>query len=235
MLSVAGQAHKSIEEIACSRAQSSNAAAVIVSAVEGESVDQMDCIGGECNLPLQIFPTMIPYDQAVILMVCLNCPARTSQAHKLFLASSLRPVICLSSACVEEGSLDAKECLMFGSHTQKHTACVLVGNWLRSDTWNVQVILGRLMHVLQDLALAHPGFSIAFGEESGPGYFAAVDGQGRLQQTGWIKFPTLQYVSWAAQWLEYQQNLETKLEWEALVVPIFESQVPMQSPLHSLQ
>lgn len=66
---------------------------------------------------------------------------------------------------------------------------------------------------------------MSFQEETGPGYFAAVDAEGKLQQTGWLRFPTLQYLSWAAQWLKYRQDLQAKLEQDALVIPVFESQV----------
>ena len=49
----------------CSRAQSANASAVLVSAVEGEDVIPMNCEGKQCQLALHTFATMIPYATAL--------------------------------------------------------------------------------------------------------------------------------------------------------------------------
>lgn len=70
---------------------------------------------------------------------------------------------------------------------------------------------------------------VSFSEDTGPGYFAAVDDLGRLQEVGWIKFPTLQHLSWAAQWLSYAESLRGQLadEDQALVVPVFEDKVSL--------
>jgi len=48
-----------------------------------------------------------------------------------------------------------------------------------------------------------------------------------VQEVGWVKFPSLQHLSWAAQWLEYRQGLSRRLEEDkdTLVVPIFEDEV----------
>lgn len=72
---------------------------------------------------------------------------------------------------------------------------------------------------------AGQGLTVSFAQEAGPGYFAAVDGEGKLQEVGWVKIPSLQTLSWAAQWLQYQRNLQAKLDEDALVVPVFESEV----------
>ena len=41
-----------------------------------------------------------------------------------------------------------------------------------------------------------------------------------------MKFPSLQHLSWAAQWLQYQEGLSKRLQEEdTLVVPIFEDEV----------
>lgn len=62
-------------------------------------------------------------------------------------------------------------------------------------------------------------------EEKGPGYFAAIDELFRLQEVGWIKFPTLQHLSWTGQWLVYARALRAQLLAEALVIPIFKDEV----------
>lgn len=80
---------------------------------------------------------------------------------------------------------------------------------------------------MQNVAVSAEGVEVSFQDESGPGYFAAVDAEGKLQQTGWMKAPSLQYLSWAAQWLKYTQGLQTRLAQEALVIPVFESQVSL--------
>ena len=71
--------------------------------------------------------------------------------------------------------------------------------------------------------------AVSFSEDTGPGYFAAVDELGRLQEVGWIKFPTLQHLSWAAQWLSYAKSLRGQLaeQGQALVVPVFEDKVSL--------
>ena len=62
-----------------------------------------------------------------------------------------------------------------------------------------------------------------------PGYFAAVDEEGRLQEVGWQKFPTLMHVVWEAQWLVFMQRLRNRLAAPALTVPVFDNVV---SPPH---
>ena len=64
-----------------------------------------------------------------------------------------------------------------------------------------------------------------FTEEVGPGYYAAIDHRGKLQELGWIRFPTLQHLSWAAQWLRYRQQLDKRLEEPAFEVPIIDNEV----------
>jgi len=50
----------------CSRAQASNASAVLVSAVEGNDVVPMNCQGKQCKLALHTFASMIPYAAAKV-------------------------------------------------------------------------------------------------------------------------------------------------------------------------
>ena len=51
-----------------------------------------------------------------------------------------------------------------------------------------------------------------------------------------MKFPSLQHLSWAAQWLQYQGDLSQRLqEKDTLVVPIFENEVPSPASALPLQ
>ena len=57
-----------------------------------------------------------------------------------------------------------------------------------------------------------------------------------LQEVGWVKFPSLQHLSWAAQWLQYQEDLSKRLqEKDTLVVPIFENEVNILTSALPLQ
>ena len=59
-----------------------------------------------------------------------------------------------------------------------------------------------------------------------------MDGQSRLAEVGWLKFPKLMHMGWAAQWLLYEAELRTNLSRSALIVPVFEDQV--RNILHDL-
>lgn len=72
--------------------------------------------------------------------------------------------------------------------------------------------------------------SLAFSEEDRPGYFAAVDGHRALAEVGWLRFPKLMHMGWAAQWLLYEADLRANLSRPALVVPVFEDQVGTNAP-----
>lgn len=82
---------------------------------------------------------------------------------------------------------------------------------------------------MQDGLAAGLPVSIQFLEQAGPGYFAAVDTDNRLQQLGWQREPTLMHLAWAGQWLHYTAGLKRRLAEPALVLPIFEKQVRLES------
>lgn len=67
-----------------------------------------------------------------------------------------------------------------------------------------------------------------------PGFFAAVDGGGRLAEVGWQKFPRLMHLAWGAQWLDYTARLAANLSRPALTLPVFQHQVPRPPPKISL-
>ena len=59
------------------------------------------------------------------------------------------------------------------------------------------------------------------------GYYVGIDHRGLLQELGWQKPPTLQLVTWGAQFLEWHAKLDARLASRAaLVVPIL-SDLPM--------
>ena len=67
--------------------------------------------------------------------------------------------------------------------------------------------------------------TLSFTDEDRPGYFAAVNDNFELAEVGWLKFPKLMHIGWAAQWLQYEAELRTNLSQPALVVPVFKEQV----------
>ena len=66
--------------------------------------------------------------------------------------------------------------------------------------------------------------TIAFEDEDRPGYFAVINADMELAELGWIKFPKLMHLGWAAQWLQYEARLKANLTRPALEVPIFKEQ-----------
>ena len=66
--------------------------------------------------------------------------------------------------------------------------------------------------------------TIAFEDEDRPGYFAIINADMELAELGWIKFPKLMHLGWAAQWLQYEARLKANLTRPALEVPIFKEQ-----------
>ena len=77
----------------CSAAQAANATGVVISAEPGSDVEQMDCNGRECDLPLQIWATMLPYHEALHIR-------QVQQA-----ASSMRLWVLLPKSSVDTGKL----------------------------------------------------------------------------------------------------------------------------------
>ena len=66
--------------------------------------------------------------------------------------------------------------------------------------------------------------TVAFEDEDRPGYFAIINADMELAELGWIKFPKLMHLGWAAQWLQYEARLRANLTRPALKVPIFKEQ-----------
>ena len=69
--------------------------------------------------------------------------------------------------------------------------------------------------------------TLAFEEVERPGYHAGIDERMQLAELGWMKFPRLMHLGWAAQWLQYEAELRANLSRPALVVPIFEEEVSL--------
>jgi hypothetical protein len=64
---------------------------------------------------------------------------------------------------------------------------------------------------------------VALAARPGAALHAGVDAGGRLVEVGWLKFPSLLHVVWAAQWQDYLEALQRRLDAQpALVVPVFD-------------
>lgn len=65
----ATKSHVRIPEVCapCSAAQAANASGVVISAEPGSDVEQLGCDGRECDLPLSIWATMLPYHAALLI------------------------------------------------------------------------------------------------------------------------------------------------------------------------
>ncbi|KAG5271644.1 hypothetical protein AALO_G00182310 [Alosa alosa] len=69
--------------------------------------------------------------------------------------------------------------------------------------------------------------NVSFQTTPSPNFFFGIDQQGVLCETGWLLYPTFRFLSWQAQWFEYQEGLREHLERPATVVPVFD-RVQMQ-------
>ncbi|KAL2084443.1 hypothetical protein ACEWY4_019961 [Coilia grayii] len=69
--------------------------------------------------------------------------------------------------------------------------------------------------------------SVSFQTTPSPNFFFGIDHQGVLSETGWFLYPTFRFLSWQAQWFDYQEVLRGRLQRPATVVPVFD-RVQMQ-------
>ncbi|XP_063054306.1 uncharacterized protein si:dkey-256h2.1 [Engraulis encrasicolus] len=63
---------------------------------------------------------------------------------------------------------------------------------------------------------------VSFQTTPSPSFFFGINHQGVLSETGWFLYPTFRFLSWQAQWFEYQEVLRGRLERPATVVPVFD-------------
>ena len=77
---------------------------------------------------------------------------------------------------------------------------------------------------MQDV-LSGEEVTLSFADEDRPGYFAIVNADMELAELGWIKFPKLMHLGWAAHWLQYEARLKANLSRPALEVPVFKEEV----------
>lgn len=82
-----------------------------------------------------------------------------------------------------------------------------------------------LLHDLMQDVLSGEEVTLSFADEDRPGYFAIVNADMELAELGWIKFPKLMHLGWAAQWLQYEARLKANLSRPALEVPVFKEEV----------
>ncbi|KAL3836195.1 hypothetical protein ACJMK2_021637 [Sinanodonta woodiana] len=53
--------------------------------------------------------------------------------------------------------------------------------------------------------------NVTFQNTPSDNFFIAIDTDGKLAEVGWFLYPTMHFLVWQAQWFEYMQNLELKL------------------------
>ena len=53
-----------------------------------------------------------------------------------------------------------------------------------------------------------------------------------MLQVGWIKFPSLMHLAWAAQWLQYDRELRANLTRPAHIITVFDDAVPTPATHH---
>ena len=82
------------------------------------------------------------------------------------------------------------------------------------------------------VVLAGVDVTLSFSEEDRPGYFAIINADMELAELGWVTFPKLMHLGWAAHWLEYEGRLKANLSRPALEVPIFKEKVGLQLPCY---
>ncbi|CAL5224693.1 g7419 [Coccomyxa viridis] len=83
----------------------------------------------------------------------------------------------------------------------------------------------RTATAIAEDVLAGVDITLSFAEEDRPGYFAIINADMELAELGWVTFPKLMHLGWAAQWLEYEGRLKANLSRPALEVPIFKNQI----------
>ncbi|XP_062510323.1 uncharacterized protein LOC134186380 [Corticium candelabrum] len=75
------------------------------------------------------------------------------------------------------------------------------------------------------MALTQGDVNVTFTILSSPLFYFGVDAEGRVQQTGWLLYPSFLFLTWQAEWFQYTKELNRNLSKPADVVPVFERTV----------
>eukprot|EP00118_Oscarella_pearsei_P025576 m.308403 g.308403 ORF g.308403 m.308403 type:complete len:657 (+) comp43948_c0_seq1:423-2393(+) len=62
--------------------------------------------------------------------------------------------------------------------------------------------------------------NVTFQTLPAPVFYFGIDGQGKVQQTGWLLYPSFLFLIWQSQWYNYWTGLLTQLDHSATVIPV---------------
>ncbi|KAF7692019.1 uncharacterized protein si:dkey-256h2.1 isoform X1 [Silurus meridionalis] len=63
--------------------------------------------------------------------------------------------------------------------------------------------------------------NVTFQVTPSPNFFFAIDQQGALAEMGWFLYPTFRFLSWQAEWFDFDSSLLQRMKHPAAVVPVF--------------
>ncbi|XP_062321333.1 uncharacterized protein si:dkey-256h2.1 [Osmerus eperlanus] len=64
--------------------------------------------------------------------------------------------------------------------------------------------------------------NVSFQTTPSPNFFFGIDQQGSLSEMGWFLYPTFKFINWQAQWLDYYDSLQNRLQSPAKVVSVYD-------------
>ncbi|XP_065837968.1 uncharacterized protein [Oscarella lobularis] len=71
-------------------------------------------------------------------------------------------------------------------------------------------------------ALTAGSVNLTFQTVQSPAFYFGIDGQGKVQQTGWLLYPSFFFLIWQSQWYDYWTELLRKLNRPADVLPVLD-------------
>nr|CAB3262253.1 uncharacterized protein LOC100179023 [Phallusia mammillata] len=88
---------------------------------------------------------------------------------------------------------------------------------------NIPVISIPYSHQLVvALSMGSPDVTATLQTTSSPNFYFTIDCNGNLAEAGWFLYPSLEFLAWQMQWLEYKSNLQSNIsELTDYVVPVF--------------
>jgi len=55
-----------------------------------------------------------------------------------------------------------------------------------------------------------------------PGFFFEIDDLSTIRETGWIKYPSMQFLAWEAKYLNYLSKLRQRIDQTDIIIPVFD-------------
>lgn len=68
-------------------------------------------------------------------------------------------------------------------------------------------------------------WSVQFQTSPSDNFYMAIDSLGRLNEVGWLLYPSASFIVWQAQWMSFKERLEQKLQQKSKVVSLFENAI----------